>query len=97
MSWTASRSGSASNRGNEEAPRPIRGAGNSATSYGTPRGRPTAWCGKPGEAPGACVGSPACPATPGTHARGVVGSRSHAPDAAGPALRADDGTSGTRP
>ncbi|CAG7642911.1 hypothetical protein SBRY_30713 [Actinacidiphila bryophytorum] len=57
-----------------------------------------------------CFGSPACPATPGTHARCVVGVvrvgplrgrpsalRSHAPDAAGPALWADGATSKTRP
>ncbi|MFE4536894.1 type I polyketide synthase [Streptomyces scopuliridis] len=60
--------------------------------------------------PRACLQSPACPATPGTHARGVVGVspvrpvlgrpsalRSHAPDAAGPALRADGATSKTGP
>ncbi|MGF1344252.1 hypothetical protein ACQSMD_29745 [Streptomyces flavovirens] len=58
----------------------------------------------------ACFKSPACPATPGTHPRGVVGItpihpvsgrpsalRSHAPDAAGPALRADGATSATSP
>ncbi|OWA19817.1 hypothetical protein B9W61_28475, partial [Streptomyces sp. CS057] len=58
----------------------------------------------------ACFESPACSATPGTHARRVVGItpihpvsgrpsalRSHAPDAAEPALRADDATFETRP
>ncbi|MFF1463817.1 sirohydrochlorin chelatase [Streptomyces sp. NPDC058330] len=58
----------------------------------------------------ACFESPACPATPGTHARCVVGFapihpvsgrssalRSHAPDAAGPALRADGATFETGP
>ncbi|MFS0696057.1 aldo/keto reductase [Streptomyces nitrosporeus] len=58
----------------------------------------------------ACFESPACPATPGTHARGVVGIapihpvsgrpsalRSHAPAAAGPALQADGATFETRP
>ncbi|MFJ3084540.1 Ig-like domain-containing protein [Streptomyces halstedii] len=58
----------------------------------------------------ACFESPAWPATPGTHARRVVGVaqvrpvrgrssalRSHAPDAAGPALRADGATFETRP
>ncbi|MFE2849255.1 polyprenyl synthetase family protein [Streptomyces scopuliridis] len=58
----------------------------------------------------ACFESPAWPATPGTHARCVVGVaqvrpvrgrssalRSHAPDAAGPALRTDGATFETRP
>ncbi|PJM92050.1 hypothetical protein CG719_29955 [Streptomyces sp. CB01373] len=58
----------------------------------------------------ACFESAVCPATPGTHARCVVGIahvhpvrgrpsalRSHAPDAAGPALRANDATFETRP
>ncbi|MFD8969877.1 DUF5682 family protein [Streptomyces sp. NPDC059568] len=62
------------------------------------------------QGPRPCFRSPVCPATPGTHARCVVGVarvrpvhgrssalRSHAPDAAGPALRADDATSETRP
>lgn len=57
-----------------------------------------------------CPQSPACPATPGTHSRRTGRSpkyiqyeglrpahREHAPDAAGPALRADDGTLRTRP
>ncbi|MQY38771.1 hypothetical protein SRB17_67850 [Streptomyces sp. RB17] len=39
------------------------------------------------EAPGPCRRIPACPATPGTHA----------PDASGPALRADDGNLTTGP
>ncbi|CAG7643243.1 hypothetical protein SBRY_30770 [Actinacidiphila bryophytorum] len=64
----------------------------------------------PSASPRPCFGSPACPATPGTHARCVVGVvrvgplrgrpcalRSHAPDAAGPALWADGATSKTRP
>ncbi|MFI7099676.1 DUF664 domain-containing protein, partial [Streptomyces sp. NPDC050161] len=55
--------------------------------------------------PRPCRHTPVCPATPGTHARRVVGIfpvrpvpgrpsalRAHAPDAAGPALRADDGS-----
>ncbi|QGV77305.1 hypothetical protein EIZ62_02820 [Streptomyces ficellus] len=57
----------------------------------------------------ACFESPVWPGTPGTHPRGVVGRRrsplrsptsalrSHAPDAPGPALRADDATFETRP
>ncbi|MFE7368209.1 non-ribosomal peptide synthetase [Streptomyces anulatus] len=60
--------------------------------------------------PRACPQSLVCSATPGTHARRVVGIapihpvsgrpsalRSHAPDAAEPALRADDDTLRTRP
>ncbi|MEV7867033.1 radical SAM/SPASM protein FxsB, inactivated metallohydrolase extension form [Streptomyces sp. NPDC088124] len=64
------------------------------------------------DGPGACFESPAWLATPGTHARRVVGVvhvrpghrgrrssalRSHAPDAASPALRADGAPFETRP
>ncbi|RXS65658.1 hypothetical protein EST54_17740 [Streptomyces sioyaensis] len=60
--------------------------------------------------PRPCRHIPACPAASGTHARRVVGLapihpvsgrpsalRSHAPDAAGPALRANDGNVTTGP
>ncbi|MGW1463947.1 trypsin-like peptidase domain-containing protein [Streptomyces sp. NPDC002308] len=66
--------------------------------------------GAEGTAPGPSVENPACPETPGTHARRVVGItpihpvsgrpsalRSHGPDTAGPALRADGATFDTRP
>ncbi|GGZ96243.1 hypothetical protein GCM10010344_75480 [Streptomyces bluensis] len=62
------------------------------------------------EIPRACCESPACPATPGTPSRRTghrpkyiqyeglrPARREHAPDAAGPALRADDGTFATGP
>ncbi|MDV9178543.1 hypothetical protein R6V09_51530, partial [Streptomyces sp. W16] len=60
--------------------------------------------------PGPCPQSPACPATPSMHSRRTgrkptynqyedfrPARREHAPDAVGPALRADDGTLRTRP
>ncbi|MFE7072335.1 sensor domain-containing protein [Streptomyces sp. NPDC057620] len=78
---------------------PLRG-GDPTTSWGGPTFA-GAW---------PCPQSPACPATPGTHSRRTGRSpeyvqyeglrparREHAPDAAGPALRADDGTLRTRP
>ncbi|MFI6009966.1 thiamine pyrophosphate-binding protein [Streptomyces sp. NPDC051243] len=72
--------------------------------------RPVFVAGRGSRGPSPCPQSPACPATPGTHSRRTgrkptynqyegfrPARREHAPDAAGPALRADDGTLRTRP